>query len=89
MRLLDDNACDCWVRIEVDARAIRYASSLDGKTWHTELEVSRPETMSGPPQLLIVGRGEEGDAPVFQNDRPHDSSLIPARISELVVGRCL
>ena len=87
MRILDDNACDCWVRIEVGPKTIRYASSLDGKTWHTECEVPRPKTLSGPPKLLIVGRGSEGKAEVFQNDQRHNSNPIPARIGDLVVGR--
>ena len=88
MRILDDNTCDAWVRIEVAAAMIRYASSLDGKTWHTECEDPRPEAMRGPPQLLIVGRGAAGKNGVFRNDLHHITGPREARIGELVVGRC-
>jgi len=88
MRILDDNSCDAWVRIEVSDTTIRYASSLDGKAWRTECEAPRPEDARGPPRLLIVGRGSEGEGDVFQNDLHHKSlSSRPARIGELVVGR--
>ena len=86
IRILDDNSCDCWVRIEVDEKTVRYASSLDGKTWHVEREVARPKAMAGPPKLLVVGRGSEGKAEVFQNDLPHNMRAGAARIGQLVVG---
>lgn len=87
MRILDDNACDAWVRIEAGPTTIRYASSLDGQSWHTECEVPRPEAMRGPPQLIIVGRGTEGANEVFRNDLHHVTRPCSARVGELVVGR--
>ena len=87
MRILDDNTCDCWVRIEVEPKTIRYAASLDGRSWTTEVEISRPPSLAGPPRLLIVGRGDEGEGDVFRNDLHHNIPSIPARIGQLVVGR--
>jgi len=46
-----------YVRIELTSTSIAFRKSTDGVSWTTLRTVSRPASYSGPPSLLIVGKG--------------------------------
>jgi hypothetical protein len=83
----DDNRLDFWLRLVLRPETIVFFSSLDGRTWTQEVEVPRPEPYAGPPQLLLLGRGSEGEGEVFSNDAEWDTGLYEGWVGELILGR--
>ena len=54
-----------WVKISLRPGAIEFYGSNDGKTWLGPWTVKRPAALSGPPKLLIIGRGHETGTPPY------------------------
>ena len=54
-----------WVKISLRLGAIDFYGSIDGKTWLGPWTVKRPAALSGPPKLLILGRGHETGGPPY------------------------
>lgn len=46
-----------YVRIELTLTSIQFSESADGASWTTLRTETRPASYSGPPSLLIVGKG--------------------------------
>jgi hypothetical protein len=77
------------VAIELGQDCIRFLSGADGGTWKTELLVARPESMSGPPALLVVGKGFGLDAtqPDLDGDYGDRGPLATSFVRHVVVER--
>jgi len=87
MAVTDDNLYDFWLKMSLTRDKIRCFSSLDGKTWNQEAEVTRPADCAGPPAFLILGRGQDGEKEYLQNDAKWETGPSKAYIGELLIGR--
>lgn len=79
------------VAIELGEDCIRFMSSADGRTWVNQSYVARPAELSGPPALLIVGKGFGTDAgtPDLNGDYGERGTVSVSRVRGLRVEKTL
>jgi len=77
------------VAIELGKDCIRFLSRADGKTWRTELLAQRPASMTGPPTLLVIGKGFGLDAtqPDLDADYGDRGPFATSFVRDVVVTR--
>jgi hypothetical protein len=79
-----------WLKVTLRPESLEFHGSTDGKAWELVAAVPRAG-LGGPPKLLMLGYGNDGDRDMLRNDAP-----APARsgvwgrscyFDDLVVGR--
>lgn len=82
---------DAWqhVAIELAEDGIRFMSSTDGEAWKTELLLDRPERLTGPPALLVIGKGFglDGSQPDLDGDYGDRGPVATSLIRNVRVER--